>query len=99
MHDTFGRNPLLFACRHERPHGTDAFPAKLRGWRDTLAEGGMRIVTRENDAIIEGVVMPVTPDQLQQADRENAVAGLKRAIAMVEIEGGRTWAFVYTIAA
>ena len=98
--DTFGKNALLFGCRRDT-FSTDAtsFPATLRGWRDTKAADGMTIATRANDASIDGIVVPVTQEELKEADRENAAAGRKRAIAMVEIEGGRTWAFLYTQAA
>ena len=98
--DTFGKNALLFGCRRDT-FGTDAaaFPATLRGWRDAKADDGMTVAMRQNDAAIDGLVVPVTQEQLKEADRQNAAAGRKRAIAMVEIEGGRTWAFVYTQAA
>ena len=99
--DTFGKNALLFGCRRDTFKGTDApaFPATLRGWRDTTANDGATIAMRANDASIDGIVVPVTQEELKEADRANAAAGRKRAIAMVEIEGGRTWAFLYTQAA
>ncbi len=105
MEDRLSKRPLLFtpaayadAGRRRQLLGVDApaYTARLDGWRDadgeTLAIGG-----RVAGATLDGIVVPVSPEQLQRADRATAKSGLKRSIAMVDVDGGtRTWAFIYT---
>lgn len=101
----FGREALLFTPltyvdvrrRHALLGGdAPAYQARIDGWSDALP-GSLGIAKRAAGESLEGVVFPVSPEQLQNADRAAAPSGLKRAIAMVEVDGGtRTWAFVYT---
>jgi hypothetical protein len=94
--DRFGR-PLLFApLDAAEPSHEPARLACLEGWCEATTSNGRPIARRAPGASLRGVVVPISAEQLRSADRAMAEAGVTRAIATVDVEGTRRWAYLYT---
>jgi len=101
----FGGSAMIFMCgsllegarRHDL-FGSElpTFDAKLRNWSRARGSDGRYFAMPSPGDAVEGVVVPVDPAQIEKADRAQSLANLHRAIAIVDVDDVRTWAFVYT---
>jgi hypothetical protein len=96
---------MLFACgplaeeqERRRLFGDNVaiYPARMLHWARYRGSDGREFARQVKDATVDGYVIPVSAQQIGVADRSVADANLQRAVTMVEIDGERTWAFVYT---
>ncbi|HEY4440188.1 MAG TPA: hypothetical protein VGN14_07005 [Candidatus Elarobacter sp.] len=96
---------MLFACgplandvERRRLFGENVslVPAKMLHWARFRGSDGQEFARQTKGASVEGYVIPVSAAQIGVADKSVAGANLQRAVTMVEVDGEKTWAFVYT---
>ncbi len=96
---------MLFACgslaeEHYRRRlfgeNLPVFPARMLHWARYRGTDGHEFARQLKGATVDGYVIPVTAKQINAADRSASSWNLQRAVTMIEIDGTRTWAFVYT---
>ncbi|MBV9407687.1 MAG: gamma-glutamylcyclotransferase, partial [Candidatus Eremiobacteraeota bacterium] len=87
---------LLEGARRHDLFGSElpTFDAKLRNWSRARGSDGRYFAMPSPGDAVEGVVVPVDPAQIEKADRAQSLANLHRAIAIVDVDDVRTWAFV-----
>jgi hypothetical protein len=96
---------MLFACgslaeEHYRRRifgeNLPVFPARMLHWGRYRGTDGQEFARQLKGAEVDGYVIPVNAKQIEAADRSASSWNLQRAVTMIEIDGARTWAFVYT---
>jgi hypothetical protein len=96
---------MLFACgplaeEHHRRRvfgeNLPVFPARMLHWARFRGTDGLEFARQAKGAVVDGFVIPVNAKQIDAADRSESSLNLQRAVTMIEIDGTRTWAFVYT---